>query len=206
MTYVPAIVVAGLLLFIASKRIAFDDERLPFLASLSALSFVLMMIAIPLPGGTSAHLSGIALLAILFGPWSAFSAASLVLIVEALFFGEGGVSTLGINILAIAFMESFLGYYIFKLFEKKRETLGLFLAPLVAVVSAAAFIALILGLQSLIVSSSGEQLFFPFSISSTLPAIIVPHLFIGVAEGLITVVIYRYLKKNFGVIFEKEER
>lgn len=197
LAYIPATAVAAGLLFFAAKRSTFDDEKLSFLASLSSFSFILMMITIPLPGGTSAHLSGIALLAIVFGPLSAALAASLVLVVEAVVFGEGGITTLGINIIAIAFIESFVSYGLYSLFRKRGEAFGVFIAAFFAVVSAAAFMSIFLGLQSLISPN-----FFPFSIKSTLSAIMLPHLFIGLLEGFITLAIYKFLKKNYGVIFD----
>ncbi len=202
-TYIPAYAASACLWSIASKKVEIDSQNLSFLATLSALSFVFMMIAIPLPGGTSAHLSGIALLALIFGPWLSFVAASLVLVVEALIFGEGGITTLGINILAIAFIGSFSSYYVYKVLKKRNETLAIFLAGWVGVNLSAIFIALILGIQPIIASIEGKPLFFPFDIKTTTLAIVIPHLLIGLAEGAVTVILYRFLKKNFKAMFDE---
>lgn len=199
--YLPAYAASGMLWYLASKKVSLESETLPFLATLSALSFVFMMIAIPLPGGTSFHLSGIALLAVIFAPWLSFLAASLVLVVEAFLFGEGGITTLGVNILAIAFIGSFSAYLIFRLLKNRSETLALFAAGWLSVNLSALFIAVILGLQPLIASEGSKALFFPFDIKTTTLAVMIPHLIIGVAEGIVTVALYRFLKKNFKVIF-----
>ncbi len=203
LTYIPAFAATAALWYIASKKVKFDSQNITFLASLSALSFVLMMVAIPLPGGTSAHLSGIPLLAVVFGPWLSFGAASLVLVVEALIFGEGGVSTLGINILAIAFIGSFSSYYTYKLFKKKNEAFALVIAGWVGVNLPALFIALILGLQPILASIEGKPLFFPFDVKTTTLAIMIPHFMIGIAEGVVTVSLYKFLRKNFKVLFHE---
>ena len=201
-TYIPAYAASAALWYIASKKVEIDSQNVSFLATLSALSFVFMMIAIPLPGGTSAHLSGIALLALIFGPWLSFVAASLVLVVEALIFGEGGITTLGINILAIAFIGSFSSYYVYKVLKRRNETLAIFLAGWVGVNLSAVFIAFLLGIQPIIASIEGKPLFFPFDIKTTTLAIMIPHMLIGLAEGAVTVILYRFLKKNFKVMFD----
>ena len=202
-TYIPAYAASAILWYTASKKCKIRSDNISFLATLSALSFVFMMIAIPLPGGTSAHLSGIALLALIFGPWLSFVAASLVLVVEALIFGEGGVTTLGINILAIAFIGSFSSYYVYRVFKKRNETLAIFLAGWVSVNLSAIFIAFILGIQPIIASIDGKPLFFPFDVKTTTLAIMIPHMLIGLAEGAVTVILYRFLKKNFKVMFNE---
>ncbi len=202
-TYIPAYAASAGLWYIASKKVEIDSQNISFLATLSALSFVFMMIAIPLPGGTSAHLSGISLLALIFGPWLSFVAASLVLVVEALIFGEGGITTLGINILAIAFIGSFSSYYVYKVLKKRNETLAIFLAGWVGVNLSAIFIAFILGIQPIIASIEGKPLFFPFDIKTTTLAIMIPHMLIGLVEGAVTVILYRFLKKNFKVMFDE---
>jgi cobalt/nickel transport system permease protein len=202
-TYLPAYAATVALWYAAFKTTKLDSDKISFLAALSALSFVFMMIAVPLPGGTSAHLSGVALLAIVFGPWLGFSAISMVLVIEALFFGEGGVTTLGINVLAIGFIGSFSAYYVYKFLKSVNETLALFLAGWFGMNMPALFVALVLGLQPLIASAEGKPLFFPFDIETTVAAVMIPHALIGIAEGVVTVVLYRFLRKNFKVIFDE---
>ena len=203
-TYIPLWGLTAVLWYQAFKKVSIESEQISFLSALSALSFVLMMIAIPLPAGTSAHLSGVALISILFSPYLAFSALSMVIVVEALFFGEGGITTLGINVAAIAFLGSFSAYYSYKFFKKINETLALFIAGWIGMNIPALFVALILGLQPLIASASGEPLFFPFDIKTTTIALILPHALLGIVEGVITVTLYRFLKRNFKTVFTDE--
>jgi len=84
-------------------------ESLPVLGSLAALAFVVQTILIPVPGGTSIHLTGVTLLALLFGPLAAFVCESLVLVIQALFFGAGGVTVLGVNALAMGLIGPLAG-------------------------------------------------------------------------------------------------
>jgi len=203
-TYLPAYAITAGLWYKAYQTTQLDSDKISFLSALSALSFVFMMIAIPLPGGTSAHLSGVALLSIIFGPWLGFSAISMVLIIEALFFGEGGVTTLGVNVLAIAFIGSFSAYYLYKLLKDLNETVALFVAGWFGMTMPALFVSLILGLQPLIASVDGKPLFFPFDIATTVTAVMIPHALIGIVEGLVTVILYRFLQKNFKVIFDEK--
>ncbi|HYG66693.1 MAG TPA: energy-coupling factor ABC transporter permease, partial [Anaeromyxobacteraceae bacterium] len=100
---IPALGIAAPLWAAAARRHFGPDrvDALPVLGSLTALAFVIQTIMIPLPGGTSAHLVGAALIAIVHGPLAAFVCESLVLSVQALFFGAGGFTVLGVNALAL---------------------------------------------------------------------------------------------------------
>ena len=83
--YIPAYAVAAGLWVYAARRVKRDlsEEALPLIAVITALAFVLMMIAIPLPGGTSVHASGIGVLAVLFGGWVSYLSISMVLMIQA---------------------------------------------------------------------------------------------------------------------------
>jgi hypothetical protein len=98
-----------------------DADTLPFLAAYTALSFVLMMVALPLPGGTTVHAAGIGLLAVSFGGWMAFLAISLVLAMQALLFGDGGVTALPINALAMGLAGSFAALAAWKLLGRLQR-------------------------------------------------------------------------------------
>ncbi len=200
-TYLPLWGVTGLLWYRAFKKSTVESEQISFLATLSALSFVLMMIAVPLPGGTSAHLSGVALIALLFSPALAFGAISMVIVIEALFFGEGGVTTMGVNVIAIAFLGSYSAYYTHRFLARFNETFALFAAGWMGMVIPSLFVAFILGIQPIIASMEGKPLFFPFDLHTTTLALLIPHALLGIAEGILTVVLYRFLTKNFKRVF-----
>src|SRR6266511_788052 len=89
-------------------------DALPVMGSLTALAFVLQTLRVPVPGGTSIHLVGATLLALLYGPLAAFVCESVVLAVQALFFGTGGVTTLAVNALAMGLLGPGAGWLAFR--------------------------------------------------------------------------------------------
>ncbi|MDQ7042118.1 MAG: energy-coupling factor ABC transporter permease, partial [Sulfurimonas sp.] len=151
-TYIPAIAISAGLLTLAYKKIELDVEKIPFIAGVSALSFVMMLTAIPFPGGTTMHLSGVAMIALLFGPWIAFSSISLVLLIQALIFGEGGITSYPINIISIASVGSFSVYYAHKLLSRFSKDTALFFAGWASIFFSSVLIATVLGIQPLIAS------------------------------------------------------
>jgi cobalt/nickel transport system permease protein len=197
-TYLPAYVAAAGLWTYAARRVKrdLDADTLPFLAAYTALSFVLMMIALPLPGGSTVHAAGIGLLAVSFGGWMGFLAISLVLAMQALLFGDGGITALPINALAMGFVGSFAAVAAWKGLARFNESVALFLAGWLSIALPAVLVALTLGMQPLIAhDAQGAPLFFPFGLNITLPAIVLPHLLVGLAEGVMTVLGYRYLTR-----------
>jgi cobalt/nickel transport system permease protein len=197
-TYLPAYVVAAGLWAYAARRVKrdLDADTLPFLAAYTALSFVLMMVALPLPGGTTAHAAGVGLLAVSFGGWMSFLAISLVLAMQALLFGDGGVTALPINALAMGLAGSFAALAAWKLLGRLNQNVALFLAGWLSIALPAVLVALALGIQPAIAHDpQGAPLFFPFGLNITLPAVVLPHLLVGLAEGVLTVMGYRYLTR-----------
>ncbi|MBV2097239.1 MAG: energy-coupling factor ABC transporter permease, partial [Candidatus Thiodiazotropha sp. (ex Codakia orbicularis)] len=101
--YLPAYLVAGGFWVWASRdlRQRLDEETIPRLAVITALAYVVGLVMLPLPGGSSGHLVGIGILAMLFGIRLAFLAYSLVLLLQALLLGAGGMTALPVNALAV---------------------------------------------------------------------------------------------------------
>lgn len=180
-----------------------NEETLPLIGALSAMSFVIMMLNIPIPGGTSGHAVGAVLIALLFGPWVSFISVSLVLLIQALLFGDGGVSTYALNALSMAFAGSFTSYFVFQKIKNKK--FAPFFAGWIGLVSSSIVAAVALGIQPIFWTHNGQPLYFPFGLKTTFVAIVGSHmLFFGVAEGIFTQLIYNYLqKKNNGVFYEK---
>ncbi len=196
--YIPAYVASAGLWAYGLKRVQkkLDEEAIPYLAVLTALAFVLMMVTIPLPGGTSVHAMGIGLIAVLFGIWVSFTAVSMVLLIQAVLFGDGGVTTLPVNALAMGFAGSCAAYYIFRALRNTHEKAALFLAGWLSVNLAALIAAIALGLQPAIAHrSDGTPLFFPFGLTITLPAVMITHAIVGIGEGVMTVLVYKFIKK-----------
>lgn len=197
-TYLPAYAVCAGLWWLALRRVRarLDAETLPFLAVLTALSFVLMMIALPLPGGTTAHAAGIALLAVNFGVWTAFLAVSLVLAMQALLFGAGGITALPVNALAMGLAGGLAAWLAWQGLRRVHTTVALFLAGWLSVALPALLVAAALGVQPLLAQDAqGRPLFFPFELAITLPAVLVPHMLLGLGEGLLTALGHHYLTR-----------
>lgn len=197
--YLPAYAAAaGLWTYgIRRLRAGLREETIPRLAVLTAFSFVVMMLMVPLPGGTSVHATGVALLALLFGVWTAFISVSLVLLLQALFFGAGGVTTLALNALAMGMVGSAAARLMHGLLRRGHESFALIAAGWVSINASALVLALALGVQPLIArAENGQPLFFPFGLSVTLPAVMIPHAVIGVGEGVLTLLMWRLLAQR----------
>ena len=198
-TYVPAYALAfGAWAYAArTLRQRLDETLLPRLAVLCALGFVLMSVMLPLPGGTSVHASGIGILAVVFGPWITFAAVSLVLLLQALVLGAGGITVLPVNALAMGLGGSVAACLGYRLLGRVGERAGLFAAGWLAAVVPAVLVASVLGIQPAIAhTAEGQPLFFPFGLAVTLPAVVVPHVVLGVGEGLLTILVVSFLRRR----------
>jgi cobalt/nickel transport system permease protein len=155
-----------------------NEEKLPLVAVLAAAIFAIQSFNIPVSMGTSGHLVGGALVAILLGsPFAAVFILTMVLIVQAVVFGDGGIVVLGANIINMGVIGGFVGFYTFK---------GLMAATKSMPVSA--FIAAWLACFIPALAAS-VQLFFAgtFPLVEGLIAMGIYHAIIGVIEGVITV-------------------
>jgi cobalt/nickel transport system permease protein len=197
-TYLPAYALCAGLWAVGMRRLkaSLNEETLPWLAVMTALSFVLMMVALPLPGGTTVHAAGIGLMALSFGVWMSFLAVSLVLAMQALLFGDGGITALPVNALAMGLAGSLAAWLAWRGLRRLHEGLALFVAGWLSIVLPALVVALVLGIQPLIAHDEvGRPLFFPFGLPVTMPAVLVPHALVGLGEGLLTLLGYRYLTR-----------
>jgi cobalt/nickel transport system permease protein len=167
-------------------RAAMSDGRLVLMAVLSGLIFALQMLNFPVAGGTSGHFAGGALAAVLLGPWAAMLVLTSVLIVQALIFGDGGVTALGANIVNMAIVAPLVGWWIYSLAVRLSDTrsgriAGSFAGAWTACVAAAASAALM-------VWASGAALLVP-----VLGTMAFWHAIIGLGEGLVTAGLVAYV-------------
>jgi len=184
---------AGSIAYCSCKvRAELDDSRIPLMGVLGAFIFAAQMInfAIPLTG-SSGHLGGGLILAILLGPYAAFLTIASVLVVQALFFADGGLLALGCNIFNLGFFPAFVAYpCIYKKLLGNQST--------AARISAASITAAIAGLQMgafgvVIETVSSGISSLPFS---TFLAMMLPiHLAIGIVEGLVTATFVSFVYK-----------
>jgi cobalt/nickel transport system permease protein len=162
-----------------------------------------MMFNLPVPGGTTGHAVGSAVIAIIFGPWAATIAVSVALIIQALIFGDGGITTIGANCFNMAVFMPFIAYYIFRLLsnnpgKKARALFAAFISGYLSLVLTAILTATELGIQPMIASAAdGKALYFPYNIRIAIPAMAIEHLLLfGIVEGIITSVIVSFFLKN----------
>jgi cobalt/nickel transport system permease protein len=176
-------------------RRSLEAEQVPRLAVLTALAYALGLVMIPVPGGTSGHALGIALLALLFGVRVAFIAYSLVLALQSLLFGAGGITALAVNALAMGLAGAAVAVAVFRALRGTHEAAAVVVATWLSVLVSAVLMALVLGMQPLIAQrEDGQPLFFPFGLTITLPAVLLPHVVIGAGEALLTLMVWRYAK------------
>ena len=165
-----------------------DGSKIVLMAVLAALIFGLQMLNFPIAAGTSGHFSGGAFAGILLGAWPACIVMSAVLVVQALFFGDGGITTLGANIVNMGIVAPLLGALVFELFQRIKDAyslkiIGGFVAAFFAVIASAAMVALELW-------TSNHAQFF-----AALGAMVFWHAIIGVGEGVITAGLVAYIAR-----------
>jgi cobalt/nickel transport system permease protein len=190
---VPAYGVAAPLFAWAARRHfgARAVDALPVMGSLTALAFVVQTIRVPVPGGTSTHLVGAALLALVFHPLAAFVCEALVLAVQALFFGAGGVTTLAVNALAMGLLGPAAAWVLYRAARRLGEAPAAFAAGWLGTQVSALAVALVLGLQHGL-----DARVFPVAFPVVLGATMLPSLLVtGVVEGLYTVAALALLRK-----------
>ncbi|WP_323735487.1 cobalt transporter CbiM [Methanosphaera sp. ISO3-F5] len=158
-----------------------DEKYVPLLAVLAAGIFAIQSFNLPVPFGSSGHLLGAALVAIIFcSPYAAIIVLSIVLVLQALFFGDGGITALGANILNMAIVGGFVGYYGFSgLQDKIGKYPSIFIAAWAGCFIAALVAALEMALSGTFPITEG--LFFMGGY----------HAMIGLIEAVITVIIIK---------------
>ena len=179
-------------------------KQVPLLAIGAAFSFVIMMFNVPIPGGTTGHAVGAVLVAILLGPWAACIAVTVALVVQALLFGDGGITAIGANCFNMAFVEVFVGYYLYKLISglsqisSGRRVIAAGIAGYVALNIAALSAAIMFGIQPILhKTASGQSLYCPYGLNVAIPAMLGEHMLIfGWVEAIVTALVIKYLQKQ----------
>ena len=185
-------------------------RQVPILAIGAAFSFVIMMFNVPIPGGSTGHAVGGVLVAILLGPWAACIAITVALVIQALLFGDGGITAIGANCFNMAFVLPFAGYYIYKAVSynsaigSKRRVIAAFVAGYMALNLAALFTGIEFGLQPLLHhTASGQALYCPYGLNVAIPTMVGEHvLLFGWVEAVVTALVVRYLQKRSPELFE----
>ncbi len=185
-------------------RRTLSQREVPFLALGAAFSFVIMMFNIPVPGGSTGHAVGGVIVAILLGPWAALIAISIALVIQALLFGDGGITAIGANCFNIAFVMPMTGYLIYRLISRgsavtsRRRWIAGAIAGYVGLNLAAITTAIMFGLQPLLEKGPGGQpLYFPYPLEVAVPVMAAQHLFLfGIIEGVLTALLVIYFQRS----------
>ena len=173
--------------FIPGKwaRANLDEKRIPLLAVLAAGIFAIMSMNMPIPFGTSGHMVGGALVAIVFmAPEAAVLVFTAVLLIQALFFGDGGITALGANVLNMGIVGGCVGLYTFK---GLKDIIGKYPSIFVAAWLATLVAAVVAAIEMAIAGT------FPLTVGIASMALY--HAFIGIIEGVLTVIVIYALEK-----------
>ncbi len=202
-TCAAAYVIAVPTLALASRRVSavVRTRQVPMLAMFAAVSFLVMMVNIPIPDGTTAHAVGAVVIAIVLGPWAAMIAVSVALLFQALLFGDGGVLAYGANALNMAILMPLVGYAVYRLIAGRspltaRRRLAAAAVDGFAGINAAALATAVeLGIQpDLFHTAAGAPLYSPYRLSQTIPAMLLAHVVVaGPVEGVLTAGVFAYL-------------
>ena len=173
---------AGVAISLKGAKSSLDEKTAPLAGLTATFIFAVQMLNFPVAAGTSGHLLGGALAAILVGPWAATLALTVVLLMQGLLFADGGLSAIGLNVFNMSLIGVWCGYGSFllikKVLPKKKSSIAV-----------AAFFA---GLLSVPAAAVGFVLQYAiggtatFSVATVLAAMVSTHVLIGIGEGLIS--------------------
>lgn len=182
-----ALAVGSLTYALKKTREVLKDKMVPLMGVMAAFIFAAQMLNFPVLAGTSGHLLGGILAAVILGPLPAFIIISLVLVVQCFIFQDGGITALGANIFNMGIVGTILSYYFYivlrQIIVKKNSLIAVFISAWFSVVLAASFCAIELSL-------SGAS-----DLRIVLPAMVFVHIFIGIGEAIITTLAVRFILK-----------
>ncbi len=189
--------------FARVKRLL-HTRLIPLLAVASAFCFVIMMFNVPLPGGTTGHAVGVGAATIVLGPWASMLSVSIALLIQAVFFGDGGITTFGANCFNMAIAGSLVAHFTYRAVAGRtaimssRRVVAAGLAGYAAINVAALLTACELGIQPLLFKdASGAPLYAPYALHIAIPAMMLGHLtFAGLAELFVASGVVAYLQRT----------
>ncbi len=176
---------AGVGLALRGARRELDDRTAPLAGLVAAFVFATQMINFPVGAGTSGHLLGGALAAVLVGPWTAVLCMSTVLLVQCLLFADGGITALGTNITLMGLVGVGVGWLVFRLVQRVLpQRLGL--VPVAAAIGALVSVPVAALAFTGLYALGGEA---PIPLHALATAMVGWHTLIGLGECLITFVV-----------------
>jgi cobalt/nickel transport system permease protein len=199
---------------IASNRVrkVIGGRTVPLLAIFSAFAFAIMMFNVPVPGGTTAHAVGGTLIAIVLGPWAAVIATSVALVIQALFFGDGGITAIGANCFNMGVALPMAGYLTYRVVAgnsdmlSQRRVIAAAIGSYVGITLAALFVGIELGIQPHIASTKGIPDYSPYNLTTAIPSMLVSHAFgASFVEAAVTALGLAYMQKSFPEILLRRQ-
>lgn len=192
--------------YVALGRVkkALHTRLVPLISLFSAFCFLIMMFNLPLPGGTTGHAVGVGLATVVLGPWAAMLAVSVALVIQALFFGDGGITAIGANCFNMAIVGSIVTYCCYRVIAGRapiasfRRVVAAGLAGYVAINVSALLAAVEFGIQPLLFHDAvGMPLYCPYPLSVSIPAMMIGHLTIaGMAELIVSAGLVAFLQRS----------
>ncbi|HZT57989.1 MAG TPA: cobalt transporter CbiM [Pyrinomonadaceae bacterium] len=202
--------------YVALRRVRrmLNTRVVPTLSLFAALSFVIMMFNLPLPGGTTGHAIGVGIAAIILGPWASIITISVALLIQAVFFGDGGVTAFGANSLNMAVVGSLVASGVYRLLSARaplgstRRVVAAAVAGYAAINAAALCAGVEFGIQPRFFhDAAGAPLYAPYPLSVAVPAMLIGHLTLaGLAEMFITAGVVAYLQRTDSALLRLNTR
>ena len=191
--------------YVALSRVRrlLHTRLVPLISLFAAFSFVAMMFNIPLPGGTTGHAVGVGLSAVVLGPWASMLAISVALVIQAFFFGDGGITAIGANCFNMAVAGSLVAWGVYRIaasgssLTSTRRVAAAGLAGYAAINAAALLTAVEFGIQPMLfLDASGAPLYCPYPLGIAVPAMMAGHLTVaGLAELVVTAGVIGFLQR-----------
>jgi len=178
-----AVAVGGFGVAVSRARRYLTDRLVPMAALVTAFVFAAQMINFPVLPGMSGHLLGGVLASVLVGPWVGFLVVSIVLIIQALLFADGGLTALGLNIINMALIGAVGGYAVYRVAFRLA---GLRVGRVAVVSAVAAFISVPMAATGFVAEFALGGTINSLSVGAILIAMVTTHLLIGIGEGVIT--------------------
>ncbi|RQW81537.1 MAG: cobalt transporter CbiM [Methanothrix sp.] len=214
-TYIAMWIIMIPIWYYAGKKLSTElrSKQVPLLALAAAFSFVIMMFNVPIPGGSTGHAVGGAIIGIVLGPWAAIIAISVALVLQALMFGDGGITAIAANCFNMAVVMPFVAYYVYRAISanteitSSRRVIASAVAGWLSLTTAAAFTGFEFGIQPLLHhTAEGVPLYMPYSLNVTVPAMILEHVLgFGILEALVTALIFAYIQRTDTTILYGEK-
>ncbi|MEJ6761430.1 MAG: energy-coupling factor ABC transporter permease [Candidatus Planktophila sp.] len=177
-----AIAAAAVAISLKGAKSSLDEKTAPLAGLTATFIFAVQMLNFPVAAGTSGHLLGGALAAVLIGPFAATLAITVVLLMQGLLFADGGLSAMGLNVFNMSVVGVWVGYTIFLLVKKllPRSKSSIAIAATIGALLSVPAAAASFGLQYALGGTS------TFSIGAVFTAMIGTHILIGIGEAIIT--------------------